>query len=109
MHNIQINCKEIALYVINTYRSPSRLFISGGGEILSQEGKTQGDPLAMHWYAINAVHLIHRHREPTPQVKQVWPANNSAGRGSVESLDQWYKSLCKEGAKYGYIVDGTKS
>ena len=38
MHNIRITCKEIALYIINTYRSPSRLFISGGGDILSQEG-----------------------------------------------------------------------
>ena len=37
-HNIRIICKEIALYIINTYRSPSRLFISGGGDILSQEG-----------------------------------------------------------------------
>ena len=46
-HSIQITCKEMALYVINTCRSPSRLFICGGGEILSQEGTTQGDPLAM--------------------------------------------------------------
>ena len=44
-HNIRITCKEIALYVIKTYRSPSRLFVSGGGEIFSQEGTTQGDPL----------------------------------------------------------------
>ena len=45
LHNIQIMCKEMALYVINTYRSPSRLFICGGGEILSRESTTQGDPL----------------------------------------------------------------
>ena len=35
LHNIQITCKEMSLYIINTYRSPSRLFICGGGEILS--------------------------------------------------------------------------
>ena len=40
LHNIQIPCKEMSLYIINTYRSPSRLFICGGGEILSQEGTT---------------------------------------------------------------------
>ena len=45
LHNIQITVKEISLYLINTYRNPSRLFIQGGGEILSQEGTTQGDPL----------------------------------------------------------------
>ena len=45
MHNIRITCKEIALYIINTYRSPSRLFISGGDEIFSQEGTMQLTPI----------------------------------------------------------------
>ena len=76
MHNIRITCKEVASYIINSYRSPSRLFISGGGEILSQEGTTQGDPLAMPWYAINTVHMIHSLRASTPQVKQVWLADD---------------------------------
>ena len=58
LHNIQITCKEMTLYIINTYRSPSRLFICGGGEILSQEGTTQGDPLAMPWYSINTSIMI---------------------------------------------------
>lgn len=47
-HSIQITSKEMAHYVINTYRSPFRLFICG--ETLSQEGTTQEDPLAMPWY-----------------------------------------------------------
>lgn len=38
LHNIQITCKEMSLYIINAYRYPSRLFICGGGEILLQEG-----------------------------------------------------------------------
>ena len=33
----------------------------------------------------------------------------SAGGGSIESLYQWYKSLCEEGRKFGYIVNGAKS
>ena len=33
-HIIQITCEEMSLYIINTNRSPSRLFICGGGEIL---------------------------------------------------------------------------
>ena len=48
-HSFQITCKEMAHYVINTYRSPS-VYICGGGETLSQEGTTQEDPLAMPWY-----------------------------------------------------------
>ena len=38
--NIQITCPEISMYIINTYRSPSRLFTCGGVEILSHEGTT---------------------------------------------------------------------
>ena len=109
MHNIRITCKEIALYIINTYRSPSRLFISGGGEIFSQEGTTQGDLLAMPWYAINTNHMISSPRVSIPQVKQAWLTDDSAGGRSIESLYQWYESLCEEGRKFGYIVNGAKS
>ena len=48
-------------------------------------------------------------RASIPQVKQVWLADDSAGGGSIESLYQWYKSLCEEGRKFGYIVNGAKS
>lgn len=34
MHNIQITCPEMSMYIINTYRSPSRLFICGGARDL---------------------------------------------------------------------------
>ena len=44
LHNIQITCREMSLYILNTYRSSSRLFICGGGEILSQEGTMQPCP-----------------------------------------------------------------
>ena len=33
LHNIQITCKGMSLYIINTYRSPSRFFICAGGKI----------------------------------------------------------------------------
>lgn len=109
MHNIQIKLKEISLYVINTYRSPSRLFICGGGEILSQEGTTQGDPLAMPWYSVNTSIIIQALRNSIPTVKQVWLADDSAGAGQISSLFDWYKYLEKEGLKYGYLVNGSKS
>ena len=67
--NIQITCPEMSMYIINMYRSPSRLFTCGGEKILSQEGTTQGDPLAMPWYAINISILIHSLRAHISEVK----------------------------------------
>ena len=48
-------------------------------------------------------------RASIPQVKQVWLADDSAGGGSIGSLYQLHKSLCEEGRKFGYIVNGAKS
>ena len=109
LHNIQITCKEMSLYIINTYRSPSRLFICGGGEILSQEGTTQGDPLAMPWYSVNTSIMIQSLRISTPGDKQVWLADDSAGGGQIVPLHNWYNYLSQEGKKYGYLVNGPKS
>lgn len=58
---------EMMMYVINTYSSPSRLFKSGGGEILSQEGTTQGDPLIMPWYSVNTSIIIEAMRNAIPE------------------------------------------
>ena len=46
LHNIRVLCPPLATYAINTYRQPARLFITGGSELKSAEGTTQGDPLA---------------------------------------------------------------
>ena len=53
--------------------------------------------------------MISSLRASIPQVKQVWLADDSAGGGSIESLYQWYKSLCEEGRKFVYTVNGAKS
>ena len=109
MHNIQRTCPIMSKYVISTYRSLSRLFVCGGGEILSQEGTTQGDPLAMPWYSVNTSIMIQNLRLRVPEVKQVWLADDSAGGERVEDLYCWYNYLCEEGKKYGYLVNGSKS
>ena len=44
-HNIQILCATLSTHVINIYRQSMCLFITGGQEINSQEGTTQGDNL----------------------------------------------------------------
>ena len=47
LHNIRVICPAISTILINMYRISTTLFIAGGEEILSQEGTTQGDNLAV--------------------------------------------------------------
>ena len=52
LHNAKIICPQFATYICNSYCTPARLFITGGAEIRSMEGTTQGDPIAMAAYGI---------------------------------------------------------
>ena len=65
LHNVQIICPEIATYIRNCYLKPARLFVVGGIEISSDEGTTQGDPLAMPMYALGILPLLILLAEPT--------------------------------------------
>ncbi len=48
LHNIRYTCPPLATVLLNFYRSPSRLFVSGGMELSSEEGTTQGTWRCMH-------------------------------------------------------------
>ena len=52
LHNLKFICPIIATYIVNCYATPSRIFIVGGGEILSSKGTTQSDPTALGAYAL---------------------------------------------------------
>ena len=58
LHNIKFICPEIAPYVNNCYSVPARLFVSGGLELASREGSTQGDPLGMVIYTIGITPML---------------------------------------------------
>ena len=59
LHNLNFICPIITTYITNCYITPARLFIIGGGEILSQERTTQSDRTAMGTYALGILLLIH--------------------------------------------------
>ena len=82
LYNIRMLYPSIASMLIYCYRAPMDLFIDGN-VILSQEGITQGDPLAMPMHALATVPLIKR---LTSTVKQTWYADDAAATGKIASL-----------------------
>ena len=82
LHSIRIICPQFSTLFINTYRLPVRVFIHGGGEILSVEGTTQGDNLAMSFYALDTSILLDRLKLISPTASQVSLADNITGTQS---------------------------
>ena len=109
LHNIRYLCPAFATILINTYRTPSRLFITGGGEIFSSEGTTQGDSLAMAFYGISVNPLLTRLEFNQTNVHQVWLADDATGAGTLQNLKLWWDKIIVEGGKFGYYVKPSKS
>ena len=102
LHNVQVLCPSMSCIMINTYRKPSRLIILGSNEILSREGTTQGDNLAMPFYAIGTIPLINRLKILGSNVKQVWLADDATGAELLNDLKSWWDSLVEFGKSIGY-------
>ena len=58
LNNVKILCTGLATYIKSCYMKPSRLFITGGKEVLSNEGPTQGDPIVMAMYGLDLMLLL---------------------------------------------------
>ena len=105
LRNTQAICPALAPILINTYRDSSQLFVDGEC-MLSKEGTTQGDPLAMAMYAIGTQPLI---RRLDGIAKQVWYADDSAAGSSIVRLKAWWDRLEEIGPHYGYFPKGSKT
>jgi len=106
LHNIPILCPALATVLINTYRADVPLFI-GGKHLLSSEGTTQGDPLAMAMYAISVIPLIDAIHDC--DIWQAWFADDATAAGSLIGLCSWWCELVKLGPAYDYHVKPSKS
>ena len=83
MWNVHVLCTALGPVTINTYRASTELFV-GGETLLSREGTTQGDPLAMAIYAVAIIPLIHQ--VSTSDCTQTWFADNARGAGELSRL-----------------------
>ena len=91
LRNIQHLCQTLSKIITNTYRENPQLFIDGN-ILYSQEGTTQGDPLAMAMYAIAITPLIQRLEDHG--VKQARYADDATAGGALKQLKQlkqWWK------------------
>ena len=109
LHNIQYICPPVSTYVRNCYKIPSRLFITGGSEIQSKEGTTQGDPLAMPVYAIGITPLLATLKREVPTVKEAAFADDLSGGDKLLELRTWWNALELNGPDLGYYPNGGKS
>ena len=82
IHNTFILCPTIAIFTSNCYQQKIRLFIVGGKELLSLEGTTQGDPIAMAVYGINLLPLMSSLKSScvSSNMKHVAFADNLSGK-----------------------------
>ena len=107
LHYIRVLSPAMATYVINTYRQPARLFITGGEEIISAEGTTQSDPLSITLYAISLQPLITR-LHVSSAAKQCWFADDATGSGSLKDVKKWWDELSESGPPMGYFPNAKK-
>ena len=94
LQNLKIICPNLAQYVENSYKQPTRLYTSNGeGEyILSQEGTTQGDNIAMAFYAISTRPIIEELQKDVyyelekDKFWQAWFADGASSAGNLSGI-----------------------
>ena len=106
LRNIQHLCPSLSVVLINTYREDIDLFVDGA-TLLSTEGTTQGDPLAMAMYGIGILPLIKKLQ--TCDVTQTWYADDAAAAGSTANIRCWWDMITKAGPMFGYYPNASKT
>ena len=107
LHNIERSCPGLYRFLKNSYQNPAKLYLPDGAYIMSEEGVTQGDNLAMAMYAISTKPLISHLADG--RATQIWFADDSSAAGKLEDLKLWWDRLKLDGPKYGYFPKPTKT
>ena len=94
------------MVLINCYRAQAQLF-TDGISLSSEEGTTQGDPLAMAMFGLASLPLIRA--VATTESEQIWFADDAAAGGKLLSVRQWWDRLIQIGPMYGYFPQACKT
>ena len=89
----------------NSYSNPSKLLVNKK-TIYSQEGTTQGDPLAMAMYGLAIIPLIKR--LSVDDVIQKWYADDGNAVGKLSNLRTVLDKIVSLGKFFGYHVKASK-
>ena len=106
LYNIQYLCPAIAKVLVNCYRMSCGLFV-GGKVILSREGTTQGDHLAIVMFGLATLPLI-QHIKDADTI-QCWFADDAAAGARLLRLRRWWDMLTRIGQPYRYFPNCTKT
>ena len=106
-------CPLVSSYISNCYAAPARLFIFGGGEVLSKEGTTQGDPTSMGTYALGILPMLHSLLDfvltSDFQTREVAFADDLTVARKLADIKSFWNKLSTIGPKYGYFPKSTRS
>ena len=87
---------------------PARLFIIGGGELLSKEGTTQKDRASMGAYALGALPLLQFLVDFISIkefiAKEVAFTDDFTVAGKLSSINDYWSQLTSIGPKYGSLI-----
>ena len=112
LHNLKFICPFIATYISNCYMCPAKLFINGGGELISKEGTTQGDPTSMGASALGIIPLLQFLLDFISvnklSVKGVAFADDFTFAGKLSSIKDYWSQLTSIGPKYGFFPKALK-
>jgi hypothetical protein len=100
-------------FAFNCYRHSAQLILRQSGQpchvLSSDEGVTQGDPLAMVLYGLALVPLARRLRQAAPDVVQPWYADDFSMVGKSKAVARAMDLLVTLGPARGYYPEPTKS
>ena len=85
------------------------MIVFGSKDIVSNEGTTQGNNLAMSFYALGTATLLNYLLISSPNVKNVGLVNDIAGAGTLVNLKKWWSKIISKSSKFGCYVNEDKS